>query len=59
MEKQRQRYIIALENKKKKNPFRRKSETELAHVQSFTDFNQKKKKASKKYIRALENKKKK
>ena len=29
--------------KQKKKHFRGKSETELAHVQSFTDFNQKKK----------------
>ena len=31
--------------KTKKKHFRGKSETELAHVQSFTDFNQKKKKS--------------
>ena len=29
--------------KKKKKPFRGKSETEVTHIQSFTDFNQKKK----------------
>ena len=36
---------------KTKKHFRGKSETELAHVQSFTDFNQKKKKASQKVQR--------
>ena len=44
----------------KKKHFRGKSETELAHVQSFTDFIKKiKKEASRKYICTLENKKKK
>ena len=44
---------------KQKKHFRGKSETELAHVQSFTDFIKKiKKEASQKYICTLEKKKK-
>ena len=41
-----QKYICALENKKKiKKPFRGKNETGVSHVQNFTDFNKKKKKS--------------
>ena len=51
---------ISVHWKTKKKHFRGKSETELAHVQSFTDFIKKiKKEASQKYICTLENKTKK
>ena len=36
-------YQCTGKKKKKKNPFRGKNETEVAHVQSFTDFNPKQK----------------